>query len=188
MLVRDNIRSTGNWLWQKQLRCYLSKGIQMQCVEFVLCVCTFKIIVLVIFTTILPIIIITQDCSNHRYFDVTFIILNQWQTCIVQIFYSTCLPYPLFLPPPHTLSHAYMCALRSLPLAHGGCWVFLHLWVPGQCCQAGAHTSHRQVLPHSHSGHAHGAWGKPLWTSWYRKDRVSKSFGRTLWTTGKTVR
>ena len=27
LLVRDNIRSTDNWLWQKQLRCYLSKGI-----------------------------------------------------------------------------------------------------------------------------------------------------------------
>lgn len=26
MLQRDNIRSTGHWLWQKQLRCYLSKG------------------------------------------------------------------------------------------------------------------------------------------------------------------
>ena len=26
LLVQDNIRSTGHWLWQKQLRCYLSKG------------------------------------------------------------------------------------------------------------------------------------------------------------------
>ena len=32
MLVRDNIRSTGNWLWQKQLRCYLSKGTYSKCI------------------------------------------------------------------------------------------------------------------------------------------------------------
>ena len=77
MLVRDNIGSTGNWLWQKQLRCYLSKGTNAVCGVHVMCVYTFKIIVLVIFTTILPVIIITQDCSNHRYFDFTFNILNQ---------------------------------------------------------------------------------------------------------------
>ena len=34
MLVRDNIRSTGNWLWQKQLRCYLSKGTYSKCINF----------------------------------------------------------------------------------------------------------------------------------------------------------
>ena len=33
LLVRDNIRSTDNWLWQKQLRCYLSKGTH-NCIGF----------------------------------------------------------------------------------------------------------------------------------------------------------
>ncbi len=63
---------------------------------------------------------------------------------------------------------------RSVHAANGGCRVLIHVRVPRQRPQTGAHAPHRQVLSHADTSHASRTGGQPVRASWYWQDRVSE--------------
>lgn len=109
-LVTSKVKSVDDWLWQKQLRCYLVKGL-------------FSIKV-------------------HAH------LIMHWCRCVC--------------------------------LEDGGWRVFLHIRVPGQYAQVSAHSTHWQMLSHSHTSHALGARGKSIWTCRHWEDRISEGIGRIV--------